>query len=172
MAVVAFTLFAWRRYLGRVGALIAGFLFMISPYILFYIRYTRNEIFIVFWGLVMLWLFFRYLESGETQFLLWLTLIIAMHYADKATSYIFTAEALIFLAVLFVLEALHKPWSESRTRSNFLISLLVLLLAVLGLGGLYLLSADGLAGIPSSRLALGVMLPLALTYVPQPHQEA
>ena len=159
VAVVAFTLFAWRRYLGRVGALIAGFLFMISPYILFYSRYTRNEIFIVFWGLVMLWLFLRYLESGEKKFLLWLTLIIAMHYADKATSYIFTAEALIFLAVLFVLEALHKPWSESRTRSNFLISLLVLLLAVLGLGGLYLLSADGLAGIPTpALLALGAAL--------------
>jgi len=159
VAVVAFTLFAWKRYLGRVGALIAGFLFMISPYILFYSRYTRNEIFIVFWGLVMLWLFLRYLESGEKKFLLWLTLIIAMHYADKATSYIFTAEALIFLAVLFILEALHKPWSEDRIRRNFLICLLVMLLAVLGLGGFYLLSADGLAGIPiPALLVLGVML--------------
>ena len=163
VAVVAFTLFAWKRYLGRAGALITAFLFMISPYILFYSRYARNEIFIVFWGLVMLWLFLRYLESGEKQFLLWLTLIIAMHYADKATSYIFTAEALIFLAVLFVLEALHKPWSESRTRSNFLISLLVMLLAVLGLGGFYLLSADGLAGISMpALLALGVMLLVGL----------
>ena len=48
IGVVLFALFAWRRYLGRVGSLIAGTIFMISPYILFYSRYTRNEIFIVF----------------------------------------------------------------------------------------------------------------------------
>jgi predicted membrane-bound mannosyltransferase/sugar lactone lactonase YvrE len=159
VAVVVFTLFAWRRYLGRVGALIAGFLFMISPYILFYSRYARNEIFIVFWGLVMLWLFLRYLESGEKQFLLWLTLIMAMHYVDKATSYIFTAEALIFLAVLFILEVLHKPWETPRTRKNFLIAMLIALLAVFALGAFYLLSPNGLAGIPiPALLILGVLL--------------
>ena len=37
IGVVIFTLFAWRRYLGRVGALCAGALFMISPYILSFI---------------------------------------------------------------------------------------------------------------------------------------
>ena len=33
----------WRRYLGRAGAIIAGFLMVISPYMLFYGRYVRNE---------------------------------------------------------------------------------------------------------------------------------
>ena len=78
VAVVAFTLFAWRRYMGRVGSLIASVLFLISPYILFYSRYTRNEIFIVFWGLVMLWLFLRYLEDGQDKWLYWLTFITAL----------------------------------------------------------------------------------------------
>ncbi|MGV8050032.1 MAG: glycosyltransferase family 39 protein [Anaerolineaceae bacterium] len=119
VAVVVFTLFAWRRYLGRVGALIGGFLFMISPYILFYSRYTRNEIFIVFWGLVMLWLFLRYLEGGEVKFLYWLTFITAMHYSDKATSYIFTAEALIFLVLLFIAEVLKKRWKDQQTQKTF-----------------------------------------------------
>ena len=65
IAVVLFALFGWRRYLGRTGAMLAGLFFMISPYMLFYSRYARNEIFIVFWGLVMLWTFLRYLEGGE-----------------------------------------------------------------------------------------------------------
>ena len=69
IGVVIFTLFAWRRYLGRVGAICAAALFMISPYILFYSRYTRNEIFIVFWGVVMLWLFLRYMEDGQPKWL-------------------------------------------------------------------------------------------------------
>jgi len=114
IGVVIFTLFAWRRYLGRVGSLCAATLFMISPYILFYSRYTRNEIFIVFWGLVMLWLFLRYMEDGQSKWLYWLTFITAMHYADKATSYIFTAEASIFLALLFIYEALHRNWKPTN----------------------------------------------------------
>ncbi|MCJ7694908.1 MAG: glycosyltransferase family 39 protein, partial [Anaerolineaceae bacterium] len=69
IAVVLFALFAWRKYLGRVGSLLAGLFFLISPYMLFYSRYTRNEIFIVFWGSVMLWLFLRYLECGEKKYL-------------------------------------------------------------------------------------------------------
>lgn len=140
VAVVIFTIFAWRRYLGRVGALVSAFLYVISPFILFYSRYTRNEIFIVFWGLVLLWLFLRYLEGGESKYLLWITLITALHYADKATSFIFSAEALIFLALLFIVESLRKPWRERQQRSNFLIMTLVALLAVLAGAALYLLT--------------------------------
>jgi hypothetical protein len=78
-----------------------------------------------------LWLFLRYLEGGESKYLLWITLITALHYADKATSFIFSAEALIFLALLFIVESLRKPWRERQYRANFLIMTLVALLAVL-----------------------------------------
>jgi uncharacterized protein (TIGR03663 family) len=40
----------WRRYLGKWGALIAGFLLVISPYMLYYGRYVRNESFAGFSG--------------------------------------------------------------------------------------------------------------------------
>jgi uncharacterized protein (TIGR03663 family) len=65
IAVVAFALLAFKRYLGRVGALVAGLLFTISPYISYYSRYTRNEIYIVFWGMALLWGVLRYLEYGR-----------------------------------------------------------------------------------------------------------
>ena len=55
----------WRRYLGRAGALIAGFLLVISPYMLYYGRYVRNESFVGLSGIVMLYVMLRYLESGE-----------------------------------------------------------------------------------------------------------
>lgn len=137
VAVVIFTLLAWKRYLGRIGALIGGALFMISPYILFYSRYTRNEIYIVFWGLVMLWLFLRYLEDGKPKWLLWLALIVGMHYADKATSYIFTAEALILLALLFIRECAQAPWPSKKARNNFLSIFLIALLCLVLVGGFY-----------------------------------
>ena len=139
IGVVLFTLFAWRRYLGRVGSLCAAALFMISPYILFYSRYTRNEIFIVFWGLVMLWLFLRYMEDGQPKWLLWLTFITAMHYADKATSYIFTAEAAIFLALLFIFEALRRTWKSDAIKGRFQIAVTLTLALIVVTLGVYVL---------------------------------
>ena len=139
IGVVIFTLFAWRRYLGRIGALCAATLFMISPFILFYSRYTRNEIFIVFWGLVMLWLFLRYMEDGQTKWLYWLTFITAMHYADKATSYIFTAEASIFLALLFIFEALRLNWKTEISKNRFQIAVAVTLALIVVTLGVYVL---------------------------------
>lgn len=136
IAIVLFTLFAWRRYLGRIGALIGGALFAISPYMLFYSRYTRNEIFIVFWGLVMLWLLLRYLESGEAKWLIWLAVITGFHYADKATSYIFTAESLIFLALYFLYEVFKQRWKNKQHKTSFYI--LIGLVGLLLLTGLFL----------------------------------
>lgn len=120
IAVVAFALFGFQKYLGRVGALIAGFLFTISPYISYYSRYTRNEIFIVFWGMLLIWGVLRYLELGRKQTLLLITIITALHFTDKATSYIFTALLLIFLASMFIARMISKTWQSQQTRTLFL----------------------------------------------------
>ncbi|MDF1520116.1 MAG: TIGR03663 family protein [Brevefilum sp.] len=129
VAVVAFALFAFKDYLGRAGSLIAGFLFTISPYISFYSRYTRNEIYIVFWGMVLIWGVLRYLKFGRKRTLLLITIITALHFTDKATSYIFTAELLIFLAVVFISRILTKPWHHKRYRTIFLLVVAIAMLA-------------------------------------------
>jgi len=129
IGVVAFALFAFQRYLGRVGSLVAGFLFTISPFISFYSRYTRNEIYIVFWGMALIWGVLRYLEFGRKRTLLFITIITALHFTDKATSYIFTAELLIFLLVIFIVRVVTKPWKTRRFRTIFLILVGVAMLA-------------------------------------------
>jgi uncharacterized protein (TIGR03663 family) len=53
IAAVAF-LWNYRRYLGRAGTLAAAFLFLISPYLLYYSRYVRNEAMVVLFGVIML----------------------------------------------------------------------------------------------------------------------
>ena len=143
IAIVAFVLFAWKRYLGRAGALVAGALFMISPYILFYSRYTRNEIFIVFWGLAMLYLMLRYLEDGKHKWLYWLVFINAMHYADKATAFIFSAEALVFLALLFIGEVLRKDWPDKAKKSKFQIGVWITLGLIVVTMGVFMLGQNG-----------------------------
>src|SRR3972149_9960415 len=66
---VLFLWWAFRRYVGRIGSVIAAFLFVISPYMLFYGLYPRNESYVALFGLVMLWGVLRYLDRGENKYL-------------------------------------------------------------------------------------------------------
>ena len=157
IAVVAFALFGFKKYMGRVGSLVAGFLFTISPFISFYSRYTRNEIYIVMWGMALLWGVLRYLELGQKRTLLFITLITALHFTDKATSYIFTAELLIFLALIFTARVITKPWRSQQTRTIFLIVVAITL--VIGLA-LFAVGYNALTHGPGSVAedSVGVML--------------
>lgn len=159
IAIVLFTIFAWRRYLGRIGALIGGALFAISPYMLFYSRYTRNEIFIVFWGLVLLWTILRYLECGEKKYLIILTVITALHFTDKATSFIFTAEALIFLGLFFIWELIRQQWQQNSLKMIFLVLVVIALIG--GVVGLFTFmshpeTAEGASETPVVHLIAGI----------------
>ena len=157
VAVVAFALFAFKDYLGRAGSLVAGFLFTISPYISFYSRYTRNEIYIVFWGMALLWGILRYLEHGRKKTLLFITIITALHFTDKATSYIFTAELLIFLAVILIARLITKPWATKQLRTTFLA--IIVLTFILGLV-LFGFSYNALSNAPSAEGndSVGIMI--------------
>jgi uncharacterized protein (TIGR03663 family) len=109
---VIFVLFAFRRYLGKGGSLLAGFLFTISPYMLFYGRYTRNEAFIMLFGTVMIYSVLRYLDKGDKFSIFLLIGSLVMHFITKETSYIWTAELLILLAFLFVFEFKRIKWKN------------------------------------------------------------
>lgn len=121
---IAFVLLAFKRYLGRTGALLAGVFFLISPYMLFYGRYTRNEAFVGLFGVVMLYAVLRYLETGKKQVLFLFTAALALHFASKETAYIYTAQLLIFLAVLFLLDVIRMAWTSARRKRLFLIEML------------------------------------------------
>ncbi len=57
----------WRRYLGSAGMLVAALLLVISPYMLFYGRYVREDVYTGFSGLLMLYSVLRYLEGGQKE---------------------------------------------------------------------------------------------------------
>ncbi len=155
IAVIVFAIFGFKRYLGKLGGLIAGFLFTISPYISFYSRYTRNEIYIVFWGMALIWGVLRYLELGRKRTLIFITIITALHFTDKATSYIFTAEMLIFLAVIFAARILTKPWKRDPLKVLFLVVIAVTLVAGLAAFGI---SYKALSNATEAEGDPGVML--------------
>jgi predicted membrane-bound mannosyltransferase/DNA-binding beta-propeller fold protein YncE len=133
IATVAIALFLYRRYLGRNGALVAGLLFLISPYMLYYGRYQRNEAFIVVWALLTIYAILRYLERGEMGVLVLYTVVNALHFTDKATAYIYAGGQMIFLVGLFLLRLWKNPEVRQVTKLR--------LLAALGVAALFLGSA-------------------------------
>jgi len=145
IATIGVALFAFRRYLGRVGALAAGGMLLISPYMLFYGRYARNEIFIVMWGLLTIYAILRYLERGNSRTLILFALVNALHFTDKATAYIFAAEQLVFLAVYFLDRLARREWPFPKYRPAFLLALAAMLALLAGAAWLYLSAEKPLA---------------------------
>ncbi|HSQ38606.1 MAG TPA: flippase activity-associated protein Agl23, partial [Anaerolineales bacterium] len=128
----------WRRYLGKAGALIAGFLLVVSPYMLYYGRYVRNETFAGLSGIVMLYVMLRYLETGGRKYIYLLSAALLLHFTSKETSFIYAAQALLFLAIYFIARVTRKPWKgreiDYRTFIITLAIAILLLGAAAGLG--------------------------------------
>ena len=158
IAAIVFVLFAYRRYLGRTGALIAAALFLISPFMLFYGRYTRNEGFIELLGVVMIFAALRYLEKGDHRTLYLLTASIVLHFTAKETAFIYTAQLLLFMGILFSLQVLQLRWPSEGSRKRFLtligFALLSFLLALgLAVWNAGLEKAKGAVETPATELS-------------------
>ena len=122
---IGLAMLAFRRYLGRTGAILAGLMFLISPIMLFYGRYARNESYIIVWGLLTLYSTLRYLESGKAWALFLFTAANAIHFLDKATAYMFAGEMFIFLLAYFVDRMARREWPNANRRSSFLLGLIL-----------------------------------------------
>jgi len=122
----------WRRYLGKAGALIAAFLMVISPYMLYYGRYVRNESFAGLSGILMLFAILRYLEAGKKRYLYLVSLSLVIHFTAKETAFIYAAQALIFLATYFVAQVTRRPWVGAETNYRAFIIFLSLGLLLVG----------------------------------------
>jgi predicted membrane-bound mannosyltransferase/DNA-binding beta-propeller fold protein YncE len=146
----------WRRYLGKTGALIAAFLMVISPYMLYYGRYVRNESYAGFAGVLMLYAILRYLENGNKRYLYLVTLALVLHFTAKETAFIYAAQALLFLAIFFIAKVTRNTWAGNE--SLFTIFIILLAIGILLIGGalgysLYARSGDTLSGMETAAPA-------------------
>ena len=118
---VAAIIFLWkyRRYLGSWGTLAASLMFLISPFLLYYGRYTRNEAFVVLFGVVTLWAILRYLETSAPRYLYWLTAATVLHFTAKETAFIYTAQAMIFLGLVFISDLNKREWEKPGHKKTF-----------------------------------------------------
>ncbi|MBN2678203.1 MAG: glycosyltransferase family 39 protein [Anaerolineaceae bacterium] len=128
IATVILAIFGMRRFLGRGGGILAGFLFLVSPFFLYYGRYARNEAIVGFLGLLLIYSILAYIESGKFHHLVILTIAMALHFTSKETAYIYTAQALLFCLFYLVERLSRQHWKKPLYQVLFIIALLVSLL--------------------------------------------
>ena len=112
-------IWAYRRWLGVKGALAAAAMMVFSPYMMFYSRYTRNEIFVVLEALLVVWAVFRYLEDRRPGWLYLLAASLALHATTKETFFLYTAQLLIFLFVVMSIQLMQSTWSRPSQKPWF-----------------------------------------------------
>ena len=92
----------FRDYLGRMGALLAGVMLTLSPAMLYFSRFGRNDILMAFWATALLVLMWRYLQEGKHRYLYLASVVLAFMFGTKETAYIVV---FIFGAIMLFLSA-------------------------------------------------------------------
>ena len=117
-------LWAFRRWLGTLGAIAAGALLLVSPYMLYYSRYVRNEAFVVVEALLMFMAVFRYVETRQSRWLYVLAAALSLHFCTKETHFIYVAQLLIFLGAMVAWQLMRLRWPRPTLKTGFVVGLL------------------------------------------------
>lgn len=127
----------FRKWLGRTGALAAAGFMLISPFMLYYSRYARNESFVVVWALLMAIALFNYMEARESKWLYLMAAATALLYTTKEVSYIYVAIWMLFLGLIFLRDMFAEAWPNSALKPLFVGSFYLAVAAGLIAAGLF-----------------------------------
>ncbi len=105
-----------RRWLGGPATVIAALLLTVSPSLLYFSRFARNDLLVALWTLLIVTAVWRYREHGGWGWLLLLATALALSFATKETAYITAAVMLLYLNVVLWLELLTRRRERGRRR--------------------------------------------------------
>ena len=106
-ALVALPYFL-RRQLGRWGSLAVATLFAFSPMLLYFSRYARNDIYILFWTLLMVVCMWRYFEERKSRYLYIGAAALSLSFCTKEVTYITVGIFALFLLIVSAKELLTR----------------------------------------------------------------
>ena len=124
----------WRSYLGKWGAIAAGLMIVISPFMLYYGRYVREDVYAGFSGVVLLYAILRYFDSGQRKYLFWVTIALIIHFLDKESSFIYALQAWLFLAIFFIAQVTRRSWDDNPALYRAFIIALAVAVVFVGIG--------------------------------------
>lgn len=152
VATIVFVLFAYRKYFGKKGATITGILFLISPLLMFYGRYARNEALVGLFLVIMLYAIMRYFKQRDNFSLFLLTITLSLHFTAKETAYIHTAILMIFLFFKLLADVFHTK--VVNIKSFMLNVLLVVVILASVIASILLFRQTDLSSIENAGLIL------------------
>ncbi len=95
----------FRPWLGRLGALAASFLLLISPGILYYSRYIRNEAYVNVWTVLMVLAFFQYMRTRASRWLIIGAAAVSLMLSTKEVAYIHGFTGFTFILLMWLWES-------------------------------------------------------------------
>lgn len=104
-----------RRQLGKNGSLITATLLALSPSILYFGRFARNDVYILMWTLIMIICIWRYIEKGKPAYLYGLAAALSLSFCTKENTFI-----TVVILGIFLLIATAREWLTSiRNKFDF-----------------------------------------------------
>lgn len=133
--LLVFMPYLLRDWLGRKGALAASFLLLISPYITYYSRYIRHDIYVITFALIVVIAMWYHLRQPQDKYLYWFAAGTALMFTTMEVSFIYVAIFGSFLIVRLVVLLLTGNWLASYwTQLKSALALLGLSIVLLGIG--------------------------------------
>ncbi|MEM7802021.1 MAG: flippase activity-associated protein Agl23, partial [Chloroflexota bacterium] len=137
-----------RPWIGKIGAIFASIILLVSPYSLYYARYIRHDVYVIVWALIVFAATWYYFKNRDDRSLYWFAFGLAMMFATKEVAFIYVAIFGSYLIIRLLAQIITEPWFyETFTKFSLpaLVVIVGLLIAAVG-GGmeLFLPEANGL----------------------------
>lgn len=100
--------FLFRKQLGTWGAIAAAAFIAISPTLMYYSRFTREDIYTAFWNFGLVIFVWRYIASQENKFLYLSAGFMAFSFLTKETAFMTVGSFIIFLDYMFAMHLADK----------------------------------------------------------------
>jgi uncharacterized protein (TIGR03663 family) len=129
----------FRRWLGRTGALLAAIMILISPLLMYYNRYIREDTPSIFYTLIMVYCTFMYLNGAESQRrkAYWLYILAAamlLSLASKEVAFMYIGIFGLFLTIYWVVRMAQQYLGVSGKTWFYVMTVGVLLGGIAALG--------------------------------------
>ncbi len=112
---VALVILPWflRRELGEKGAICAAVILTLSPSLLYFSRFGRNDILMVVWAVLLLIFLWKYTQSSRSRYLYGSAAVTALMLASKETAYF----VILFMGLAALALGWRYLWQVVRRRA-------------------------------------------------------
>ncbi len=108
--------FLFRSRLGGLGALFVAAMLTVSPAMLYYSRFARNDILMAVWTFGVVICMWRYFDEGRNRYLYITAALLALMFATKESAYMVVAMMGLWSFLMAVQPSLSRAWAGIATQ--------------------------------------------------------